>query len=165
MELKDSHVPVLRVSAPLFPSLSPQQQHLIFSADFLKSLFILPGQEKVVGGHDLIHAKVGDDVILPCHLEPPFDVNSLTIEWRFQGQIIHLHHSGAKDDKTSDPKYQGRTSMFHDEFKKGNISLRLIKVTKEDEGNYTCFVPKLQSQVRKVKVTLKLGELYKIKII
>lgn len=119
----------------------------------------------MVGGHDLIHAKVGDDVILPCHLEPPFDVNSLTIEWRFQGQIIHLHHSGAKDDKTSDPKYQGRTSMFHDEFKKGNISLRLIKVTKEDEGNYTCFVPKLQSQVRKVKVTLKLGELYKIKII
>ncbi|XP_027893405.1 polymeric immunoglobulin receptor-like [Xiphophorus couchianus] len=104
----------------------------------------------------LIHAKVGDDVILPCHLEPPFDVKSLIIEWRFQGQIIHLHHSGAKDDVISDPKYQGRTSMFHDEFKKGNISLRLIKVTKEDEGNYTCFVPKLQSQVRKGKVTLKL---------
>ncbi|XP_027893385.1 uncharacterized protein LOC114156949 isoform X2 [Xiphophorus couchianus] len=116
------------------------------------------GQEKVVGGHDLIHAKVGDDVILPCHLEPPFDVKSLIIEWRFQGQIIHLHHSGAKDDVISDPKYQGRTSMFHDEFKKGNISLRLIKVTKEDEGNYTCFVPKLQSPVRKVKVTLKLDE-------
>ncbi|XP_032439749.1 sodium channel subunit beta-4-like isoform X2 [Xiphophorus hellerii] len=116
------------------------------------------GQEKVVGGHDLIHAKVGDDVILPCHLEPPFDMNSLTIEWRFQGQIIHVQRRGAKDDESSDPKYQGRTSMFHDEFKKGNISLRLIKVTKEDEGNYTCFVPKLQSQVRKVKVTLKLDK-------
>ncbi|XP_054876181.1 butyrophilin-like protein 8 [Poeciliopsis prolifica] len=40
--------------------------------------------EVKVVGHDPIHAKVGDDVILPCHLEPPFDVNKLTIEWRFE---------------------------------------------------------------------------------
>ncbi|XP_043954762.1 uncharacterized protein LOC122821021 isoform X4 [Gambusia affinis] len=107
-------------------------------------------------GQNLIHAKVGDDVILPCHLEPPFDVNRLTIEWRFKGQIILVYHSGAEDDKTSDPKYQDRIFMFHDEFKNGNISLKLIKVTKEDEGIYTCFVPNLQSKVRKVNVTLKL---------
>ncbi|XP_043954794.1 uncharacterized protein LOC122821030 [Gambusia affinis] len=109
-------------------------------------------------GQNLIHAKVGDDVILPCHLEPPFDVNRLTIEWRFKDQIILVYHRGAEDDETSDPKYQDRTFMFHDEFKKGNISLKLIKVTKEDEGNYTCFVPNLQSKVRKGNVTLKLDK-------
>ncbi|XP_054912276.1 uncharacterized protein LOC129376714 [Poeciliopsis prolifica] len=112
---------------------------------------------KVVG-HDPIHAKVGDDVILPCHLEPPFDVTKLTIEWRFKDEIIHVHRSQTKDDEASDPKYINRTFMFPDEFKKGNISLKLTKVTKEDEGNYICFVPKLQSQVRKGNVTLILDE-------
>ncbi|XP_054881714.1 V-set and immunoglobulin domain-containing protein 1-like, partial [Poeciliopsis prolifica] len=112
---------------------------------------------KVIG-HDLIHAKVGDDVILPCHLEPPLDVNILTIEWRFKDEIIHVQRSQTKDDGASDPKYINRTFMFPDEFKKGNISLKLTKVTKEDEGNYICFVPKLQSQVRKGNVTLILDE-------
>uniref|UniRef100_A0A087XHY0 Ig-like domain-containing protein n=1 Tax=Poecilia formosa TaxID=48698 RepID=A0A087XHY0_POEFO len=91
-------------------------------------------------GHEPIHAKVGDDVILPCHVEPQFDVTDLTIIWRFKDHIIHLHHSGSKDDKSPDPEYSGRTSMFYNEFKKGNISIKLTKVTKEDEGNYICFV-------------------------
>ncbi|XP_054876184.1 CD276 antigen-like [Poeciliopsis prolifica] len=116
-----------------------------------------PNEVKVVG-HEPISAKVGGDVILPCHLEPPFDVNNLTIEWRFKDKIIHLHRSRATDDETPNPKYINRTSMFHDEFEKGNISLKLTKVTQEDEGNYICFVPKLQSQVRKGNVTLILDE-------
>ncbi|XP_054881702.1 CD276 antigen-like isoform X2 [Poeciliopsis prolifica] len=119
---------------------------------------------KVIG-HDLIHAKVGDDVILPCHLEPPYYLTTFTIEWRFKGEIIHVHRSQTKDDRASDPKYNNRTFMFPDEFEKGNISLKLTKVTKEDEGSYICFVPKLERQVKKGNVTLKLGELCKIKII
>uniref|UniRef100_A0A096MIE8 Ig-like domain-containing protein n=1 Tax=Poecilia formosa TaxID=48698 RepID=A0A096MIE8_POEFO len=122
------------------------------------ALFPLPG-------HEPIHAKVGDDVTLPCHVKPPFDVNSLTIEWRFKDKKIYVHRSGAKDDETTDPNYKGRISLFYDEFEKGNISLKLTEVTKEDEGNYTCFVPKLQSQVNKGYVTLKVGELSNIKII
>ncbi|XP_054881699.1 polymeric immunoglobulin receptor-like isoform X2 [Poeciliopsis prolifica] len=117
----------------------------------------VPVQVQVVG-HDPIHAKVGDDVILPCHLKPPFDVSKLTMEWRFKGQIIHVQRNRAKDYEILDPKYRDRTFMFPDEFKKGNISLKLTKVTKEDEGNYICFVPKLQSQVRKGNVTLILDK-------
>ncbi|XP_054916834.1 uncharacterized protein LOC129379915 [Poeciliopsis prolifica] len=112
---------------------------------------------KVVG-HDPIHAKVGDDVILPCHLEPPYYLTTFTIVWRFKDEIIHVHRSQTKDDEASDPEYNDRTFMFPDEFEKGNISLKLTKVTKEDEGNYICFVPKLQSQDRKGNVTLILVE-------
>ncbi|MED6246820.1 hypothetical protein ATANTOWER_024133 [Ataeniobius toweri] len=36
----------------------------------------------------------------------------------------------------------------------GNISLKLTNVTKEDEGNYSCFVPSLCSQVRMGNITL-----------
>uniref|UniRef100_A0A3B3VT03 Ig-like domain-containing protein n=1 Tax=Poecilia latipinna TaxID=48699 RepID=A0A3B3VT03_9TELE len=114
------------------------------SVDFFKALFPLPDQVKLVG-HEPIHAKVGDDVILPCRLMPPYDVNHLIIEWRFKDRIIHVHRGGSKDDETSDPEYKGRTSLFHDEFEKGDISLKLTNVTKEDEGNYICFVPKLES--------------------
>ncbi|XP_016522469.1 polymeric immunoglobulin receptor-like [Poecilia formosa] len=111
-------------------------------------------QVKLVG-HEPIHAKVGDDVILPCRLMPPYDVNHLIIEWRFKDRIIHVHRGGSKDDETSDPEYKGRTSLFHDEFEKGDISLKLTNVTKEDEGNYICFVPKLARQVKKGYVTLR----------
>uniref|UniRef100_A0A096M3L9 Ig-like domain-containing protein n=1 Tax=Poecilia formosa TaxID=48698 RepID=A0A096M3L9_POEFO len=110
-----------------------------------------------VVGHETIHAKVGDDVILPCHVKPPFDVNKLTIEWRFKDKKIYVHRSQKRDNKTSDPEYKTRTSLFHKNLTKGNISLILTNVTKEDEGNYICFVPKLESQVKKGNVTLKVG--------
>ncbi|XP_054912073.1 CD276 antigen-like [Poeciliopsis prolifica] len=126
---------------------------------FLISQISGTNQDEVkVVGHDPIHAKVGDDVILPCHLEPPFDVNKLTIEWKLKGQKIHVHHSRAKDNEISDPEYHDRTFMFPDEFEKGNISLKLTKVTEEDEGNYICFVPSLERQVRKGNVTLILDK-------
>ncbi|XP_054912152.1 CD276 antigen-like [Poeciliopsis prolifica] len=112
---------------------------------------------KVVG-HDPIHAKVGDDVILPCHLKPPFDVKNLAIEWKFEGQIIHVHRSGVKDNAASNKTHINRTFMFPEEFEKGNISLKLTKVTQEDGGNYICFVPDLQSQVNQGNVTLILDE-------
>ncbi|XP_014829521.1 PREDICTED: sodium channel subunit beta-2-like [Poecilia mexicana] len=118
------------------------------------SLFPLPDQYEVVG-HETIHAKVGDDVILPCHVKPPFDVNNLTIEWRFKDKKIYLHRSQKRDNKTSDPEYKTRTSLFHKNLTKGDISLILTDVTKEDEGNYICFVPKLESQVKKGNVTLR----------
>ncbi|XP_016520488.1 uncharacterized protein LOC107834169 [Poecilia formosa] len=81
--------------------------------------------------HEPIHAKVGDDVTLPCHVKPPFDVNSLTIEWRFKDKKIYVHRSGAKDDETTDPNYKGRISLFYDEFEKGNISLKLTEMKTE----------------------------------
>ncbi|XP_043954851.1 uncharacterized protein LOC122821060 isoform X2 [Gambusia affinis] len=86
---------------------------------------------------------------------------NLCLFFQFKGRwsvMSRYMQSQAEKDETSDPKYQNRTSMFHDEFKKGNISLKLTNVSKEDGGNYTCFVPKLQSQVRKGNVTLYVGE-------
>ncbi|XP_007545060.1 sodium channel subunit beta-4-like [Poecilia formosa] len=103
-----------------------------------------------------MYAKVGDNVTLPCHLVPPFNVSNLTIEWRFKSKNIYVYRSGAKDNETSDQNYTNRAFMFHDEFEIGNISLTLTNVTKKDNGSYTCRV--LNNQVKKGNVTLIVDE-------
>ncbi|CAI5661071.1 unnamed protein product [Oreochromis niloticus] len=39
------------------------------------------------------------------------------------------------------PSYIGRSSLFTDELKHGNISLKLSKVKPADEGRYRCYIP------------------------
>ncbi|XP_018558741.1 CD276 antigen [Lates calcarifer] len=108
-------------------------------------------QPKVIGS--TVKAAVGEDVILPCHLEPPHNVTTLTVVWKFNGNIVHLYRS-KRDDLTEHLNFKDRTSLFKDEMVKGNISLKLTSVTENDEGNYTCNVPKLESQVKRDIVTL-----------
>lgn len=50
--------------------------------------------------------------------------------------------------------YSGRTKLFEKELKKGNISLKITKVTLEDQGRYKCFISKLNSKVSDAIVQL-----------
>uniref|UniRef100_A0A8C4GHD3 Ig-like domain-containing protein n=1 Tax=Dicentrarchus labrax TaxID=13489 RepID=A0A8C4GHD3_DICLA len=101
---------------------------------------------------------VGDNVILPCHLEPPFNVTTLTVEWKRDGEYVHVYRSTKDDPGLQDENFRGRTSLFHEEMIRGNISLKLTNVTELDAGSYTCNVPKLQSQVRRGFINLTVGE-------
>ncbi|XP_027131165.1 V-set domain-containing T-cell activation inhibitor 1-like isoform X2 [Larimichthys crocea] len=121
---------------------------------FLVSLTVNFTESDVIGSHEPVKATVGQDVILPCHLEPPSDVSTLTVEWKQDEKQVHRYRSGADDLAGQDENFKDRTSLFHEEMTRGNISLKLTKVTERDAGTYTCHVPKLHSQVRKGKVTL-----------
>lgn len=118
-----------------------------------------PGESEVVGSHEPITAQKGRDVILPCHLEPPFDLTTLTIEWRCQSGVVHLYRSLEDNPDPQEARFRGRTSLFRDEMVHGNISLRLTHLTEGDSGNYTCVVPNLHSQVRRGRVLLNVGEI------
>ncbi|XP_027143398.1 V-set domain-containing T-cell activation inhibitor 1 isoform X1 [Larimichthys crocea] len=118
------------------------------------SIQLTVGESDVIGSHEPVKATLGQDVILPCHLEPPFDVSTLTVEWKQGEKHVHRYRSGVDDQAGQDKNYTNRTSLFHEEMTSGNISLKLTKVTELDAGNYTCHVPKLHSQVRRGKVTL-----------
>ncbi|XP_076019348.1 butyrophilin subfamily 3 member A2-like [Genypterus blacodes] len=105
------------------------------------------GQPQVIGPQKIV-AMLGDDVILPCHLEPVVDAVSMTLEWarpdltpRFV--FVWLNRQEMWDKH---PSYKGRTSVSIDELRQGNISLRLSNVTLSDEGKYRCFVPMLDTQ-------------------
>nr|XP_046236131.1 myelin-oligodendrocyte glycoprotein-like isoform X2 [Scatophagus argus] len=118
------------------------------------------GQPHVVGPLQPIICAVGDDVILPCHLEPPSNVEGLTVEWSkpdlkpdpldrlSRVEYVHVYRDRHEDLDMKIQSYFRRTTLFTDGLKTGNISLKITNVTLEDEGRYRCFIPKLRSQVR-----------------
>uniref|UniRef100_A0A671TP92 Ig-like domain-containing protein n=1 Tax=Sparus aurata TaxID=8175 RepID=A0A671TP92_SPAAU len=102
------------------------------------SSVLLAAETQLIGSHQPIVALVGDDVLLPCHLEPPLDVTTLSVEWRRGSALVHVYRSRGDDPVSQDQNFKGRTSLFQDEMTRGNISLKLTDVTEQDAGNYTC---------------------------
>ncbi|XP_059210316.1 butyrophilin subfamily 3 member A2-like isoform X2 [Centropristis striata] len=106
------------------------------------------GQSQLVGPSQPIVANVGDDIILPCHLEPAEDVAAMTLEWTRLGlklKLVNVWRDG-QDLDTRSPSYRGRTFLFTDELKKGNISLKLSTVKLSDTGRYKCFIPEIDKE-------------------
>ncbi|XP_067436696.1 uncharacterized protein [Thunnus thynnus] len=116
------------------------------------------GQSEVIGSTQPIIASPGDDVILPCHLDPEFNVKGLTVEWSklkpdpsdrlSRDAYVHLYRHRQEDLDMKIPAYLNRTELFTDELERGNISLKIMNVTLADEGRYRCLVPKLKSRVK-----------------
>ena len=112
-------------------------------------LRLFPGQSQLIGSSQPIVATVGDDVILPCQLQPAEDVSALAVEWtRSDLDPIYVHARRAGQDlpHVKHPSYKDRTSLSIDRLKQGNISLKLSKVKLSDGGKYRCFIPELSIQ-------------------
>uniref|UniRef100_A0A3Q4G3Q0 Ig-like domain-containing protein n=1 Tax=Neolamprologus brichardi TaxID=32507 RepID=A0A3Q4G3Q0_NEOBR len=108
----------------------------------LMCLVLLPlsRESDVIGSDEPVKANVGEDVILPCHLEPPFNVSTLTVEWKRNKTYVHVYRSMKHDPNQQNSHFINRTYLFCDEIGKGNISLLLRNVSKEDEGVYICYI-------------------------
>ncbi|XP_045921562.1 V-set domain containing T-cell activation inhibitor 1-like isoform X2 [Micropterus dolomieu] len=107
------------------------------------------GEPKLMGSDQPVKASVGQDVILQCCLRPPLDARTRTVEWTLNKTLVHVYRNRRDDPNLQHDNFKGRTSLFHNEMRKGNISLQLFSVNKSDAGNYTCFIPKLGSKVNK----------------
>lgn len=116
-------------------------------------------------------AAPGDNVILSCHVKPAINVAGLTVEWsrpdlkpdpRDRLSRVGYVHLYRHTDEVLDMKissYIGRTELFTDGLRQGNISLKIINVTHADKGRYKCFIPKLKSRKQFSVVHLVIGEL------
>uniref|UniRef100_A0A3P9ATU1 Ig-like domain-containing protein n=1 Tax=Maylandia zebra TaxID=106582 RepID=A0A3P9ATU1_9CICH len=111
---------------------------------------LFPGEVVVIGSNLPIIAAPGDDVILPCHLEPTFDVQGLTtVNWIKPGvdpDVVHLHKDGRLVFENQNPSYHFRTRVFVDELIKGNVSLKIFNVKLSDEGTYRCSIPWIREE-------------------
>ncbi|XP_034078634.1 uncharacterized protein LOC117550341 isoform X2 [Gymnodraco acuticeps] len=131
-----------------------------------------PNQETDVKGRHLIgpgqpiEASVGDDVILPCSVSPDYNVEDLTVEWSLPDlkpdpsdrlsrvDYVFVYRRRREEVDMKLQEFIGRTELFEDELKVGNISLKISNVTLADAGKYRCFIPKLEGGVKEAVVRL-----------
>uniref|UniRef100_A0A3P9AV14 Ig-like domain-containing protein n=1 Tax=Maylandia zebra TaxID=106582 RepID=A0A3P9AV14_9CICH len=89
-------------------------------------------------------AVAGDDVVLPCQLEPPVDAVQMTIEWGkpdLNPRFVFVRHNGQELQTDQNTAYKGRVSLTIDKLKHGDVSLKLSKVKVSDSGRYRCYIP------------------------
>uniref|UniRef100_A0A3B3I390 Ig-like domain-containing protein n=1 Tax=Oryzias latipes TaxID=8090 RepID=A0A3B3I390_ORYLA len=80
---------------------------------------------------------LGQDAVLSCQVEPPFDLTAETLEWKHGTEDVHVFRSLGDDPDNQDPRFKGRTILNRQNLKDGNVSLTLTNFTKKDEGNYS----------------------------
>uniref|UniRef100_A0A8C6U034 Ig-like domain-containing protein n=1 Tax=Neogobius melanostomus TaxID=47308 RepID=A0A8C6U034_9GOBI len=91
-------------------------------------------------------ASVGDDVVLQCLFRPPRDVSGQTLQWTrpdLDPMFLFVWRSYEELTVLRNPAFEGRATLFTDELKHGNISLKLTSVGVSDDGTYRCSVPGL----------------------
>ncbi|XP_067863116.1 CD276 antigen-like [Heptranchias perlo] len=69
-------------------------------------------------------------------------LENIVITWQRTktDEVVHSYYYGEDHLSKQQPQYSGRTSLFPEEFKNGNASLKLEGVRPEDTGMYMCYV-------------------------
>ncbi|CAI5686088.1 unnamed protein product [Oreochromis niloticus] len=116
-------------------------QHMIFCL-----LLIHRGQPLVVVPLRAVTATVGEEVVLPCHINPEMDANGMRLEWARPDLTPGFVYKWADQKEhvvNKQPSYRGRTSVVKEKLEHGDISLKISNVTISDEGIYRCLVPQV----------------------
>ncbi|XP_024656361.2 butyrophilin subfamily 3 member A2 isoform X3 [Maylandia zebra] len=106
------------------------------------------GQSQMIGPTQPLVVMTGDDIILPCQLDPARDAVDLTVEWSrhdLKPRFVHLKRDDA-ELVTQNTLYSRRTSLSVNKLKCGDISLKLSKVQVSDAGMYNCLVPEIGAE-------------------
>ncbi|XP_034546906.1 trichohyalin-like [Notolabrus celidotus] len=112
---------------------------------FLALMLSCRGQE-MIGSSQPIVAMIGEDAVLPCHLNPAINAFDNTVEWArpdLNPRFVYVWRDRVELEIKKHPTFRGRTSMFSEELKHGNVSLKLSRVKLSDGGGYRCFIPPL----------------------
>ncbi|XP_066517830.1 uncharacterized protein [Hoplias malabaricus] len=115
---------------------------LLILTGFMKTISVAQSI-KVVGPVDPVVAYSGEDVILPCSLQPNTSAEDMRVEWLKLEETtltVHLYKDHADRSDEQAERYSGRTSLFKDHLKNGNTSLKLSGVQPSDEGVYNCLI-------------------------
>ncbi|XP_066577932.1 butyrophilin subfamily 1 member A1 isoform X2 [Amia ocellicauda] len=97
---------------------------------------------EVLGPRYPIAVYPGEDTVLPCYLSPNISAEDMQIRWFREDPTapVSLYQFGQYNFQKQIPSYKGRAELFPEEFRKGNVSLRLKDVRGSDDGRYNCMV-------------------------
>uniref|UniRef100_H2ZTE6 Ig-like domain-containing protein n=1 Tax=Latimeria chalumnae TaxID=7897 RepID=H2ZTE6_LATCH len=142
----------VRIETPLHPFQMYIIKHLDRVCDYAGLKKFLQFSSTVVSSP--LIALYGDDVILSCTFPPKPNSGKqrVTINWQRNnpsglGRVIHSYYYQRDQLDLQDEAYRNRTQIFPEEVRKGNASLKLMRVRPEDEGSYTCYVGNEQDHV------------------
>ncbi|XP_010781440.1 myelin-oligodendrocyte glycoprotein-like [Notothenia coriiceps] len=133
----------LSVLAFAFPLLTFFRFSLVFAEEHNE------GRPQLIGSSEPISAPLGGDVLLPCVVQPEINMENLTVMWWRPdipvdpNRYVHLHHENQHQEDLTMPSYVGRTEMFADGLKRGNLSLQIRNLKLSDGGTYRCIIPML----------------------
>ncbi|CAN8196914.1 unnamed protein product [Coccothraustes coccothraustes] len=105
------------------------------------------------------HAFVGETVVLPCTTTPPGELtlSKSRLYWQIgTKQLVHFFQNGQDSLEGQDEKFHGRTSLFLDQMKHGNLSLKISNVQLGDNAEYSCIYRQTENHQTK-KFTIKLN--------
>ncbi|XP_054912153.1 uncharacterized protein LOC129376583 [Poeciliopsis prolifica] len=111
------------------------------------------GSLHLIGSSQPIVAAPGDDVILPCRVDPEWDAVGMTVEWsrpdlRPSGpqkrvEYVFVYRFRKTDRDMMMDTYIQRTSLSQDGLRRGDLSLTIRNVSLQDHGRFRCFIPRL----------------------
>ncbi|XP_054876178.1 butyrophilin-like protein 2 [Poeciliopsis prolifica] len=111
------------------------------------------GSLRLIGSSQPIVAAPGDDVILPCRVDPEWDAVGMTVEWsrpdlRPSGpqkrvEYVFVYRFRKTDRDMMMDTYIQRTSLSQDGLRRGDLSLTIRNVSLQDHGRFRCFIPRL----------------------
>lgn len=80
--------------------------------------------------------------MLPCFMDSVTRPEELKIVWRRQesGRLLYVYKDGVSGTEYQNDDYRDRVLAFETEFPKGNFSLLISNITKDDAGQYICNV-------------------------
>ncbi|NXN31771.1 VTCN1 inhibitor, partial [Nycticryphes semicollaris] len=106
------------------------------------------------------HAFVGETVILPCTTISPGELilsNSI-LYWQIEHTVlVHFFYKGQDCLDRQEKRYYGRTSLFLDQMRHGNFSLKLSNVQLLDTAEYDCIYRQTgdhPNKIQKSKINL-----------
>ncbi|CAJ1069656.1 butyrophilin subfamily 3 member A3-like [Xyrichtys novacula] len=74
----------------------------------------------------------------------------MTVEWSrpdLDPRFVFVWRDGVELGSNKHPSFRGRSSVFIDKLRHGNVSMKLSEVKLSDEGGYRCFIPTLSKDV------------------
>lgn len=93
------------------------------------------------------HAFVGETVVLPCTAPPGELVLAKSmLYWQIGRNVVHFFQNGQDSLERQDKKFHGRTSLFLDQMKYGNLSLKISNVQLWDNAEYSCIYRQTENQ-------------------
>ncbi|XP_062043155.1 butyrophilin subfamily 1 member A1-like [Lepus europaeus] len=95
----------------------------------------------VSGPSEPIVAMLGTETVLPCHVVPPMNVETMELRW-FRSQyseVVYAYRDGMEQVAEQLVDFKGRAELVKDYISEGKVAVRIRSLRVSDNGMYKCF--------------------------